>query len=193
MLKNDKAYNKNVSSSNDDWSEKKSNNSFNSFKTDGESNNLNELNNEIKEKNEVIDKTEIKEKNEVIDKTDVTDKDTVTEPSEINSWDELDIDATLLRGIYSAGFEKPSPVQKKAIKPIIEGKDIIAQAQSGTGKTATFSIGALSKVDTSLNTVQILILAPTRELSKQHSEVIAQLGSAMSGLKILNLGLRIYK
>ena len=166
MLKNDKAYNKNVSSSNDDWSEKKSNNSFNSFKTDGESNNLNELNNEIKEKNEVID------------------KDTVSEPSEINSWDELDIDATLLRGIYSAGFEKPSPVQRKAIKPIIEGKDIIAQAQSGTGKTATFSIGALSKVDTSLNTVQILILAPTRELSKQHSEVIAQLGSAMSGLKI---------
>ena len=167
MLKNDKAYNKN-GSSNDDWSEKKNNNSFNSFKTDGESNNLNELNNEIKE---------IKEKNEVTDK----------EPIEINSWDELDIDATILRGIYSAGFEKPSPVQKKAIKPIIDGKDIIAQAQSGTGKTATFSIGALSKVDTSVNTVQILILAPTRELSKQHSEVIAQLGSAMSGLKILNL------
>ena len=106
---------------------------------------------------------------------------------EITSWDELDISPYLLRGIFSAGFEKPSPVQKKAIKPIIEGKDIIAQAQSGTGKTATFSIGALSHVDISSKTVQILILAPTRELSKQHSEVIQQLGSAMSGLKIQNL------
>jgi translation initiation factor 4A len=161
MLKNEKNDNKSI----DDWSEKGNNNSFNSFKTDGESNNLNELNNETTEKNEVIE----------------------LPPTEIKSWDELDIDATLLRGIYSAGFEKPSPVQRKAIKPIIDGKDIIAQAQSGTGKTATFSIGALSKVDTSSNTVQILILAPTRELSKQHSEVIAQLGSAMSGLKILNL------
>jgi superfamily II DNA/RNA helicase len=139
--------------SNDDWAENETNNSFNSFKHDVESNNLNELNKEIKEPNEI---------------------------TEINNWDELDIDATLLRGIYSAGFEKPSPVQRKAIKPIIEGKDIIAQAQSGTGKTATFSIGALSKVDTSINTVQILILSPTRELSKQHAEVIAQLGSAMS-------------
>ena len=110
-----------------------------------------------------------------------------TDPTEINSWDELDISTCLLRGIFSAGFEKPSPVQKKAIKPIIEGKDIIAQAQSGTGKTATFSIGALSHVDTSSKAIQILILSPTRELSKQHSEVIEQLGSAMTGLKIQNL------
>ena len=106
---------------------------------------------------------------------------------EINSWDELNIDAPLLRGIFSAGFEKPSPVQRKAIKPIIEGKDIIAQAQSGTGKTATFSIGALSHVDTASKTTQILILSPTRELSKQHADVIQQLGSSMAGLKIQTL------
>ena len=107
--------------------------------------------------------------------------------NEINSWDELDIKASLLRGIYSAGFEKPSPVQRRAIKPIIAGKDIIAQAQSGTGKTAAFSIGALSHVDITSNTIQILILSPTRELSKQHADVIGQIGSAMSGLKIQTL------
>ena len=132
---------------------------INSFKTDNE---LNELNKDI----------ELNEDNK---------------DNEINSWDELDISAPLLRGIFSAGFEKPSPVQRKAIKPIIEGKDVIAQAQSGTGKTATFSIGALSHVDISSNTVQILILSPTRELSKQHADVITQLGSAMPGLKIQTL------
>jgi translation initiation factor 4A len=61
---------------------------------------------------------------------------------EIQSWDELEIDPKILRGIFAYGFEKPSPIQQKAIKPLIMGKDIIAQAQSGTGKTATFTIGA---------------------------------------------------
>ena len=65
----------------------------------------------------------------------------------INAWDELDICPELLRGIYAYGFEKPSPIQSKAIKPIIDKLDIIGQAQSGTGKTATFSIGALSRID----------------------------------------------
>ena len=62
-------------------------------------------------------------------------------------WDELDIPIQLLRGIYAYGFETVSPIQKKAIKPIISGRDVIAQAQSGTGKTATFTIGALSVID----------------------------------------------
>ena len=86
---------------------------------------------------------------------------------EINNWDELEIDSNLLRGIYSYGFEKPSLIQRKAIKPIIDKKDVIAQAQSGTGKTATFTIGALSLVDIKDQTTQILVLSPTRELSKQ--------------------------
>ena len=74
---------------------------------------------------------------------------------EISSWDELEISSNILRGIYAYGFEKPSPIQQKAIKPIIMGKDIIAQAQSGTGKTATFSIGALSMVDMDKNETQV--------------------------------------
>lgn len=77
---------------------------------------------------------------------------------DISSWDELDIDANILRGIYAYGFEKPSPIQQKAIKPVIMGKDIIAQAQSGTGKTATFTIGALSKVDLGDDSTQVMIL-----------------------------------
>ena len=68
-----------------------------------------------------------------------------------NSWDELDIDSDLLRGIYAYGFEKPSPIQAKAICPIKEGKDVIAQAQSGTGKTGAFTVGALSRVNISEN------------------------------------------
>lgn len=103
---------------------------------------------------------------------------------EINTWDELDNDPSILRGIYSSGFERPSPIQKKAIKPIILGKDIIAQAQSGTGKTAAFGIGALSIINVLDNFTQVLILSPTKELAKQTSSVIQQLGSMMNGLKI---------
>ena len=103
---------------------------------------------------------------------------------EISSWDELDSDPNILRGIYGYGFERPSPIQKKAILPIIKGRDIIAQAQSGTGKTAAFSIGALSIVDLSSNYTQILILSPTRELTTQTSNVVKQIGSMMNGLKI---------
>jgi translation initiation factor 4A len=102
----------------------------------------------------------------------------------ISSWDELDISSELLRGIYAYGFEKPSPIQCIAIKPIIDRKDIIAQAQSGTGKTATFSIGALSRVDLTSNTTQVLILSPTHELTKQTAKVVKSLASMMVGLRV---------
>jgi translation initiation factor 4A len=106
---------------------------------------------------------------------------------DIKSWDDLNIDADLLRGIYAYGFEKPSPIQCKAITPIIEGKDIIAQAQSGTGKTAAFTIGALSKVELDKNETQVIVLSPTRELSSQTANVITNIGIMMKGLRILNL------
>jgi translation initiation factor 4A len=102
----------------------------------------------------------------------------------ISSWDELDISSELLRGIYAYGFEKPSPIQCIAIKPIIDRKDIIGQAQSGTGKTATFSIGALSRVDLTSNTTQVLILSPTHELTKQTAKVVKSLASMMVGLRV---------
>jgi translation initiation factor 4A len=106
---------------------------------------------------------------------------------EINSWDELEMDPNILRGIFAYGFEKPSPIQKKAIKPIMHEKDIIAQAQSGTGKTAAFCIGALSRINLAINNTQILILSPTRELTSQTASVITSLGSMMNGFKVQTL------
>jgi translation initiation factor 4A len=82
----------------------------------------------------------------------------------------------LLRGIYSYGFEKPSAIQQRGIKPILDGRDMIGQAQSGTGKTATFTIGVLQRIDYSLKACQALILAPTRELANQIQKVALALG-----------------
>jgi len=113
----------------------------------------------------------------------IMEGDTYDPSYEIESWDDLDISNDLLRGIYAYGFEKPSPIQCKAIVPIIKGKDIIAQAQSGTGKTAAFSIGALSIINLSENTSQILVLSPTRELTIQTAKVMTSLGEMISGLK----------
>lgn len=110
------------------------------------------------------------------------------EDSEIQTnWDEctatfdaMDLDENLLRGIYAYGFEKPSAIQQRAIKPVLLGKDVIAQAQSGTGKTATFAIGILQTLDVSINGCQALVLAPTRELAQQIVKVITALGDFMS-------------
>jgi translation initiation factor 4A len=103
---------------------------------------------------------------------------------QIKEWDKLDLDPRLLRGIFSYGFERPSPIQSTAIKPLIEGKDMIAQAQSGTGKTATFTIGALQSINVNEHTTQVLILSPTRELSTQTSKVVSSLGTFIPGLKV---------
>ena len=105
----------------------------------------------------------------------------------ITNWDDLDVDNDILRGIYAYGFEKPSPIQSKAIKPIISGKDIIAQAQSGTGKTAAFTIGALSLINLEDNFTQVLVLSPTRELCSQSASVINNIGGMMKGLRVHTL------
>jgi translation initiation factor 4A len=101
-----------------------------------------------------------------------------------NTWDDLELDKDLLRGIYAHGFEKPSPIQSKAIKPILNGSDLIAQAQSGTGKTGSFTIGALSKIKISENSNQVLIMAPTHELAHQITSVINSLAAMMIGIRV---------
>lgn len=103
---------------------------------------------------------------------------------EINTWDDLELSPDLLRGIYAYGFENPSPIQKKAIKPIVMKRDVIAQAQSGTGKTATFTIGALSNVDVAINSTQALVLSPTKELTIQTAKVFEGIGSMTKGLRV---------
>lgn len=94
----------------------------------------------------------------------------------VESFDEMDLDDNLLRGIYAYGFERPSVIQQRAIVPCIRGLDVIAQAQSGTGKTATFAISILQKIDFRYNKTQALVIAPTRELAQQIQKVILALG-----------------
>jgi len=96
------------------------------------------------------------------------------------SFDEMGLKEDLLRGIYSYGFEKPSAVQQRAIIPIVKGRDVIAQSQSGTGKTAVFSISSLQSIDMTTTDTQVLILSPTRELAEQSQKVILALGDYMS-------------
>jgi len=96
---------------------------------------------------------------------DMTHDDMTTEA--IESFDGMGLHDNLLRGIYAYGFEKPSAIQQRAIKPMTLGHDIIAQAQSGTGKTATFSVGILQMLDPAVTECQALVLAPTRELAHQ--------------------------
>ena len=93
------------------------------------------------------------------------------------SFDELNIKENLLRGVYSYGFEKPSIIQHKAVPVLMKGLDVIAQAQSGTGKTGAFSIGSLNNVDEDLKETQVIILSPTRELADQTFKVITELSS----------------
>jgi superfamily II DNA/RNA helicase len=100
----------------------------------------------------------------------------------VNTWDEMDLNVDLLRGVYAYGFEKPSPIQSKACLPIIQGKDLLAQAQSGTGKTGTFVIGSLSRINTDIPKTQVLILSPTRELAVQTMNVIVGIGCMMNKL-----------
>lgn len=108
------------------------------------------------------------------------------EISEIKDWDDLNLPIDLLRGIYAYGFEKPSKIQSLACVHLIKGKDILAQAQSGTGKTGAFTIGALAKVDPQRFSTQIVILSPTRELALQTADVITNL-SIMMKLNIKTL------
>lgn len=95
------------------------------------------------------------------------------------AFDEMGLPDNLLRGIYSFGFERPSDIQTMAIVPMRENRDILAQAQSGTGKTGTFVIGGLSVVDTTLNEVQMVVLCPTRELADQTAAVAKGIGAYM--------------
>lgn len=92
----------------------------------------------------------------------------------------MNLKEDLLRGIYSYGYESPSAVQSRGIAQICKGRDVICQAQSGTGKTATYSIAMLQIMDTSTRETQALVLSPTRELATQIQSVVLALGDYMN-------------
>jgi len=119
-------------------------------------------------------------------KTDLRDDDdrlefeTSTQIKLYNTFDSMGLAEPLLRGIFAYGFDKPSAIQQRAIVPGITGRDVIAQAQSGTGKTATFCISILQSIDTTIRETQALVLSPTRELAQQIQKVCLALGNYMS-------------
>lgn len=103
--------------------------------------------------------------------------------TEVNCWSDLNLKENLLRGVYGYGFENPSPIQRKSILPIMSGKDVIAQAQSGTGKTGAFTVSAIQCIDETVNEVQGIIMAPTRELAIQIHTVISKIGTFIEEMK----------
>ncbi|XP_028074207.1 eukaryotic initiation factor 4A-15-like isoform X1 [Camellia sinensis] len=100
-----------------------------------------------------------------------------------DSFDSMGLQENLLRGIYACGFEKPSAIQQRGIVPFIKGLDVIQQAQSGTGKTATFCSGILQQLDYGLVECQALVLAPTCVLAQQIEKVMRALGEFL-GVKV---------
>lgn len=102
----------------------------------------------------------------------------------VPSFEDMNLDANLLAGLYAYGFKSPSRIQQLAVKPIQLGRNVIAQAQSGTGKTCAFGVGILSRIDFSSQTTQALIITPTRELTQQNYTVIKDFGSRIEELTI---------
>ena len=92
------------------------------------------------------------------------------------SFDDLNLKDTILRGVFSYGFENPSKIQYESVPIIMKGQDVIAQAQSGTGKTGAFVIGVLERLQVDKLETQVLIISPTRELALQTMEVIKEIG-----------------
>jgi translation initiation factor 4A len=104
------------------------------------------------------------------------------------NFDDMGLNDKLLRGIYGYGYEKPSSIQQKAIVPISSDNDIIVQAQSGTGKSATFIIGTLQKLNKDLKSSQTIILSPTRELATQTENVFKNISKYLNITSSITIG-----
>lgn len=104
--------------------------------------------------------------------------------SEFTTFSALELPEPILRGITELGFTAPTPIQQRAIGPLLEGRDVLGEAQTGTGKTAAFGLPALANIDTSVRGAQLLVVAPTRELAIQVAESIEQMGKFMRGLTV---------
>ncbi len=98
---------------------------------------------------------------------------------------DLDIDDRVLKALSDVGYESPSPIQAATIPPLLEGRDVVGLAQTGTGKTAAFAVPILSRIDTSKKRPQALVLAPTRELALQVAEAFGKYSSHIPGLHVL--------
>ncbi len=108
-----------------------------------------------------------------------------TKESSVHTFEELGLTPAILRAITKLGYESPTPIQNRSIPPLLEGRDVMGQAQTGTGKTAAFSLPLLQKIDLKKEVVQALVLLPTRELALQVAEAIHSYAKDLGRLKIL--------
>ena len=108
---------------------------------------------------------------------DETDFDTTKGVSTVKSFEDMGLREALLRGAYAYGFEKPSAIQQRALVPLLKGRDVIAQAQSGTGKSSMIALVACQLSDPGSREPQVLVLSPTRELAIQTEQVTTALGT----------------
>jgi ATP-dependent RNA helicase DeaD len=101
------------------------------------------------------------------------------------SFDELGLPEPLLAGLREVGYESPSPIQATTIPPLLEGRDVLGQAQTGTGKTAAFALPILARLDVAKSRPQALVLAPTRELAIQVAEAFQRYATKLPGFHVL--------
>ena len=188
---NNQNYNNNNRNNNQNYNNNRNNNqNYNNNRQNynNKRQNYQNYNYEKNEQNNTYDKSiSEKQETEVIKKEEYDDPNTMTPENiikrekasdPIETFDDLSelIDLKIIRGVMSYGFEDPSPIQKKAIKPLLGKFDLIAQAQSGTGKTATFCIGTLGRIDFTKNEIQAIVLAHTLELAQQIEHVFTNIG-----------------
>ncbi|WP_448507956.1 DEAD/DEAH box helicase [Immundisolibacter sp.] len=108
-----------------------------------------------------------------------------TEPAAEPTFAELELPPALLQAVTELGYETPSPIQARIIPHLLAGRDVLGQAQTGTGKTAAFALPLLAKIDPKNNTTQVLVLAPTRELALQVAEAFTRYGAHLPGVRVM--------
>jgi len=101
------------------------------------------------------------------------------------SFDNLSLSTPIIKALNKVGYETPSPIQAEIIPFVFEGRDVIGQAQTGTGKTAAFALPLLTKINLKLTTPQILVLTPTRELAIQVAEAFQRYAAFLKGFHVL--------
>lgn len=107
------------------------------------------------------------------------------ESNTIQNFSELDLPDTVLRALLDVGYETPTPIQSRTIPPLVEGRDLLGHAPTGTGKTAAFALPILSRLDLNAKGVQALVLAPTRELAIQVAEAFSKYAKYMKNMRVL--------
>ena len=106
-------------------------------------------------------------------------------PTPTTTFSDLGLPEPLLRALADVGYESPSPIQAATIPPLLAGRDVLGQAQTGTGKTAAFALPAMARLDPAQKSPQVLVLAPTRELAIQVAEAFQKYAAHLPQFRVL--------